>query len=692
MHPRLASFLLLVATLHVVSCGDGSSTGATSLDNEPIASDPVEGTASWFDLDADLTREESFFDLPWPSDLRLRADGRPILDGFPGASGNGIVGPVLRVADRRRGHSVNPSAIFRFDGPLGPQHLDQIHPPVRGAPVLLVDIDESSPERGRLFPVVAETPPPDPFVPRFALSLSVPPGIVLAPDRTYAFVVLRSLRDAAGDLLGVGSSFAQLRAGRTPKGARGGEALALYAPLWSTLDDLGIARTDVATATVLTTGDIVAESAEWMEALAPRLPVEIVDLVVEPVGGGEHERFCELTGSIEMPQLQRGTPPYDQEGDFEIGPAGLPVVQRHERVPIVLTLPRSPMPDGGYPLVLYVHGSGGRSDQVVDRGPVLEPGGERIAGQGPAHVYAAHGIATAAAAMPLNPQRLPGAASREYLNFLNLGAYPFTFLQGAFELRLFLDALATLEIDPSVVTNCGGINDGEGIRFATDGIGLHGQSMGAQYASMLGALDPRVGAVLPTGSGGLWTLVILIATIEDGLDVGTLIGPLLGTDAPVSHLHPALQLVQFALEPAETMIFAPRIGHRPLPGHPARHLFQPVGRNDPGFPNEIYDAMALASGNAQAGDVVWPSLQEALALDGLDGLIAYPVGANRTSVDGRSRAGVVVQYEGDGILDSHHIFAQRDDLKHQYGCWFESFFRDGSPTLPPPGPIDAPCP
>ena len=46
---------------------------------------------------------------------------------------------------------------------------------------------------------------------------------------------------------------------------------------------------------------------------------------------------------------------------------------------------------------------------------------------------------------------------------------------------------------------------------------------------MLGALDPRVTAILPTGSGGLWTLVILTATIEDGLDIGTVIGPLLGT-------------------------------------------------------------------------------------------------------------------------------------------------------------------
>ena len=32
-----------------------------------------------FDLDADLTRPAAFYDLPYPSDLRLQLDGRPDL-------------------------------------------------------------------------------------------------------------------------------------------------------------------------------------------------------------------------------------------------------------------------------------------------------------------------------------------------------------------------------------------------------------------------------------------------------------------------------------------------------------------------------------------------------------------------------------------------------------------------------------
>lgn len=671
------------------ACGDAPAPAPSA--DEPVAGVP--GVAAVFDPDADLTRAEEFYDLPWPMDVRLRADGTPDVGAYPGAAEHGVIGPVHRVAGRRQGHPVNPAAIFRFDARVAPQAADATLAISTDAPLLLVDVDPASPERGRLFAVVAETPEPDPFAPEFVLSVSTAPGVVLAPARTYAFVVRRSLGDADGAALGVGEAFARLRAGRIPTGVRGPALAASFAPLWEALDDIGVARDDVAVATVFTTGDVVADALAWMDPLLARTSVSIENVAVEADGGAAHERFCEITATVEMPQLQRGTPPFDREGDFETGADGLPVVQRTESVPVVLTLPRSPMPPAGYPVVLYVHGSGGLARQAVDRGPVLEPGGERQPGLGPAHVLAAHGVATVAPAMPLNPERLPGAASRAYLNFLNLGAYPYTFQQGTFELRLLLDALGTFEIPAATLDDCGPSPTGGGsARLSTARVGLHGQSMGAQYANMLGALDPRVAAVMPTGSGGLWTLVILLATIEDGLDVGTIIGPLLGTEAPVSYLHPALQLVELALEPAETMVFAPRMGHRPLPGHPARHVFQPVGRDDPGFPNAIYDAMALASSNQQAGTPLWSSLQDALALDGLDGILAYPVAANRTSVQGTPRAGVVVQYEADGIVDSHHVFAQRDDLKHQYGCWFASFFRDGTPLLPGPAALGTPCP
>jgi hypothetical protein len=213
-----------------------------------------------------------------------------------------------------------------------------------------------------------------------------------------------------------------------------------------------------------------------------------------------------------------------------------------------------------------------------------------------------------------------------------------------------------------------------------------GQSLGAQMVNMMAALDPRVRAAVPTGSGGLWSLVTLEAKELAGVPIDGLVPSLLGTTARVDNLHPAMQLLQAAFEPADPVVFAPRIARDPLPGHPVRPIYVPAGVDDPGFSNRIYAAVSLASGVEQAGEVRSAVFPETLALRGLDGVVPYPVADNVASEGGAPYTGVVVQYESDGILDAHHVFAQRDDVKHQYGCFFATFADDGRAIVPAPAP------
>ncbi|MBX3024959.1 hypothetical protein KF840_08630 [bacterium] len=643
------------------------------------------GTAAVFDLDIDLADPARFYDLPYPTDLRLRADGTPDLAAFPLVA-NPFVGAVASIADRRPAFPAVPVLTLHFDAPIAPRAIADIVPADAGAPLLLIDVDPASPDRGRLFPLIATTPPADPYLPGNALSVATIPGLVLPPSRRYAFVVRRGAGDATGAPLGVPLSMLQLRAGGTPPGAHGAAARALYAPLWETLDRIGIARDEVAAATVFSVGDVVAAFAAQVTALAARDPVVIENVILDAV----HPRFCELRGTVRMPQYQRGTPPFATLGDFVVGADGLPIVQRIEDVPVVLTLPRQVMPAGGYPLTLYFHGSGGVAAQVVDRGPALSPGGEPVRGEGPAHVLAAHGIATAASALPLNPERLPGASSRAYLNLLNLAAYPYTFRQGTIEQRLLLDALGRLRIDAQTLVGCDGVGGDPAVRLRSDAIVVLGQSMGGQYANYFGALEPRVRAVIPTGSGGLWSLVVLEASVGD-VDTRPLVGPvLLGTPAPLTHLHPGMALLETAWEWAEPAVYAPRIGSRPLPGHPARAIYQPVGVDDPEFPDPIYAAMAVASGTQEAGAPLEPLLPAALAAVGRGTVANYPVRDNVVAADGTPFTGVVAQYAGDGILISHHIAFQLDAVKFQYGCFAASALA-GAPFVPAPAPLGGPC-
>ena len=99
--------------------------------------------------------------------------------------------------------------------------------------------------------------------------------------------------------------------------------------------------------------------------------------------------------------------------------------------------------------------------------------------------------------------------------------------------------------------------------------------------------------------------------------------------------------------------------------------------DDKFFPDDVFDAAALAYGNREAGDLVWPTTQTSLAVDHLDGMMSYPVAANHAA----QTTAVVVQYHDDGILDAHYIYRQLDAVKYQYGCFLQTFLRDGVPTV-----------
>lgn len=373
-----------------------------------------------------------------------------------------------------------------------------------------------------------------------------------------------------------------------------------------------------------------------------------------------------------------------------------------QKIPVVITLPKKPMPKGGYPLVAYYHGSGGLSTQVVDRGPVLEPGGKRIPGRGPADVVAQRGFAAVGSALPLNPERIPVVVSdlfgnRPYLNPTNPSAYRDTFRQGVIEQRLLLKALEQLRISPDQLSTCSGpkLPAGE-TQFRlnlTKAIAL-GQSQGAQYAVMMAAVEPKIQAVVPTGSGGDWALLFALLANSDQPDfqkIAKLIENALKKSEPLDYLYPALQLLQSSWEAADPMVYMPRIAKRPLVGHPSRSIYQPVGQNDKDFPEEIFNAVALATGVQQAGSILWPEMQTSLALEKLDGIINYPVTQNLRSEIGEPYTGVVVQYEGDGLDDPHTIFSQLDDVKYQYGCFMESIQKTGTAVVWKARPILMPC-
>jgi hypothetical protein len=687
---------LLLASIVALGCGDPPLTpadAALALDASSDAAVPDDAGPSGpsralFDLDSTAM---DFFGFPFPSDLRLEADGTPDMSGFPSRS-TSIVSDLLELADTRPRWPTIPVAFFRFTAPLAERREEDVLAPDARSPFLLVDVDPASPSRGELVPTIARTLPSDRFAGEALLAVAAVPGWVLHPDRLYAFVVRRDAMGQDGGPIETEPVLQALLSGEAPTAGWGADALALYAPLRETLGTLGIAPEEVASATVFTTGDVVADLRALVDGVRERDSVRIEGLALDRADGDDHPRYCELLGSVAMPQFQAGTPDFDTEGHFVTGADGLPVEQRREEVPVVVTIPRGEMPAAGFPVYLYIHGSGGVASQVVDRGPYGRDG-VAARGEGPAHVVAEHGIAAIGAAMPLSPDRLPGASEIAYINFANLDAFPFTFHQGVIEQALLLDALASLRIDPATLGTCTGVTLPRGsteIRFDFDHLLAGGQSMGAMYVNMLGAVDPRPTALVPTGAGGFWSYMILETELLP--NTRALLGSVLRVVPDnLTHLHPGMHLLQLAWESADPMVFMPRISRRPLTGIAARPIYEVVGQGDSYFPTVLFDAIALAYGHRQAGEEVWPTMQPRLRWGGLGGLETFPISGNLESESGARYTGAVIQSAGDGFSDGHNVFMQVPEVRQQWSCFLASAVA-GEAIIAAPAAPGTPCP
>jgi hypothetical protein len=648
---------LLAGAVALGACGDGGSSGPPDV---------------YFDLGSTHDAFDTFWDQPFPSDLRMTATGELDLEGYPNVRDVPIANDLLVVARQHRAATMMPITYVRFGAEVPELRHTDVIPPSATEDVFLVELASAT-----LVPVVAETLVQDDFAPPTLVAIAPRPGFVLAPETTYAAVVRRSFAPDAD----VPRDFVEIE--RHP------DAASVYEPLWPALDALGVARDDVLVASVFTTGDETRLLHDRSEAVRAAHDAVIANLAIDPTDGGAHDGFCELIGTLTVPQFQVGTPPFNDEGMFEYESDGTPIRQATMTVPVTITLPFGEMPARGWPLFLYFHGSGGASLDLADRGKTLTSGGDPTVGEGPGFVLAKHGIAAAASSLPLNPERLAGASDYEYVNINNLSAMPFTFQQGVFEQRLFLDALLELSIAPGEVCPEVTLPGGETVHhFDPDTLTAGGQSMGGMYSNMVGSVDPRPGAFVPTGAGGMWNYMILDSTLIPG--ARELLVAAFSTDFErFNFMHPALNILAMGWEIAEPVMYMARIARSPLdePGFAPRPVYEPVGEPDPYFSSAVYDAAALAYGNHQAGTEVWPTMQDALALDGLDGLRAYPISANTPA----GTTGVVTQWAGDGIVSAHNVAYQYDEVKHQYGCFLETYVATGTPVVVAPGAIGPPC-
>lgn len=622
-----------------------------------------------------------FFSMPYPNSLRYdAAAGRIDLAGFPNPESRSHVDEIVRLAaEERGGFSVTPVVTFTFDGPIDAASLptDEDAPPPSASPVWFVNVSATHPGYGRRVPALAAWyPDAGAYAPANTLALVPWPGLSLDGGAEWAVVVLREVGDADGRPLGQAPALTAALAGR-------GDArlTVLYAPLaaWLGSGEGAPPAGAIAAATVFPTGNPAAELKALVEAVAATTsatlttPFEQIHL---------DDAFCLLRGRLRFPQYQNGEAPYGAGGGvFTFGADGLPVKQRDEDVPVVLTLPRGvTMPADGFPYLEYVHGSGGVALQLIDRGPKTAEFPEGTPWRGPAYLAATRGLAAGGHAMPISPDRVPDVGDFDYIQLSNLGSVRDSFRQGVIELTLKRRWLRDLTLPAGLCPES--VATGGLFRFNPDLHATMGHSMGAMYANMYAAITSETLADIPTGSGGYWSYFIFTTDLIPGAReiLRALFGiPGRETWGPV---HPLMGLFQQFVEKVDPIAFARHVVADPLPGVPAKHLFLMFGREDVYFSDRTQRAMSLAYAAPLAGPEVVPGTQALLG--GVLGLDAttLPLTANLIAGDGTKVTAAQTQWQPDlpHEPNGHNVVFQYDALRWSFGCFLADVAAGRSPT------------
>ena len=506
-------WLLITIVATSLSCGG---------DDEP------EGTR----VKMDFARTTGLYDAPFPSD-DLLVGGAVDVSTFPNPEDVSIVEQARELLAGRSGFATTGGVFFQTTGPIDPNSLPDIASSVADdSPVFLIGLDPDAPDYGRRYPIEVEF---EEYGGLYAapnlISLLPLQGVPLLPGRRYGAVVTTRVLDVDG----------------APLAAATADEL-------SGLGDLGVAPEEIAGATAFTTDDPTAELMAVREAMLARpLPVPEAPFVRTEL----FDDFCAYHTTIPVPDFQSGESPYMTEGGAWLFDAnGDAIFQRDAMANLVVTLPRTPMPVDGYPLVVFVRTGGGGDRPLVDRGTrdgdgvVIEPG------EGPARYFARAGFAGLQVDGPVGGLRKTSGDEQFLMfNVQNLTALRDNVRESAAELVVIAHVAAALQIDATDCPPAGGAGDGPAdVSFDSDYFALMGHSMGATIAPLTMAAEPMYGALILSGAGGSWIENIVYK--REPLEVAPIIGLLLHQGFDVRTDDPVLSFAQWALEPADPPVYA----------------------------------------------------------------------------------------------------------------------------------------
>jgi len=363
--------------------------------------------------------------------------------------------------------------------------------------------------------------------------------------------------------------------------------------------------------------------------------------------GAVDPAFDELHALVTLPIFQQGTAPYFDPadgGDLDVS-GGVPRLIRSEAVCMALTIPKNAtMPAGGWPLVIYAHGTGGSfRSGVTDLGARLAS----VPDSGGAMVHmAVLGIDQ----VEHGPRR--GASTQSpnnlFYNFANPAAARGNPLQGAADQLSLLRFARGLDLPKEQSPS------GNAIKFGS--IVFWGHSQGATEVSTSIPYATSVAGVLLSGQGA--SLIDSLLGKKSPVNVAAAV-PIVLQDAAVGRFHPVLSLLQNDLDVADPQNHALAMAAAPPQGLASRHVFQVFGQGDTFAPPATELAYVFAAQLA----VAQPPASVKTPTKDLTDLGPRPVPlAGNLNVGGAAITAVVREY-APGNFDGHFVAFQDGDAR-----------------------------
>ena len=624
----------------------------------------------YFEIPRPDRRLADFYRLPFPNDLRVRADGTLDLSDFP-RPGLTLLGVDLvdLYADAAETDFAGFASIdvvsFRFSAPVAWASVQD------GSALYLVDITAPGQpgfgaNRGREY---GSDPGKSKFACQNRLTLGNRTTDALEPGHTYAAWISTAVRSATGATPIQDPDLIAVLGATEPTDPTLARAWNQYARFRAYLPAENRAPTTVAAAAVFTVQDASALARKLAAQVAAQPAPAITDLTLcdgvatspcAPVGdtaracGDSAGAFWELHGRIAIPTYQAGTLPYERPADggaIMVDGSGEPVKQADLPVCFAMTIPKTTMPAGGWPLVVHAHGTGGNFRAAIGAGIA----GELATASTPMATFTFDGVG--------HGERR-GASSRTpdslVFNIVNPRAARDNHLQGAVDV---LTALKLGDVAPTTTPMVGTF------RFDPARTYYFGHSQGSNVGIPAIAVTDRARAAVFSGAGSVLVEGILGKTqpVDARAGLEFLI------DQPIGGGHPVMTLWQLFFDRIDPVNYAPMLIRRPPAGVASKHVWLSWGKGDSFSPEATLTATAHAAGLLHAAPQVSGI---GLAPD------ARPITPNRMAGDGATRFAAVFQYDPAGAYDGHFVATQAPAAIADWKAFLTSMAATGTPTVP----------